>query len=164
MIGEDCFGQFFSSARFKPICSVCQTQMVVMSLQLVIRPVGDDAGQAIASLYKWLSRDASVARYGQVTVGVADQQPGDMGAAVDVINAVFADAGGAAGIGSLLVAFRAWRDTRTQAPIFTIHKEGVTIELAEGSEEECRRVLSVLLPDGANAHPAGITEGDSGDH
>ncbi len=93
---EDCFGQFFSSARFKPICSVCQTQMVVMSLQLVIRPVGDDAGQAIASL--------------------------------------------------------------------TIHKEGVTIELAEGSEEECRRVLSVLLPDGANAHPAGITEGDSGDH
>lgn len=92
-------------------------------MHLVISPAvaGDD--QALVSLYRWLSRDAAMARYGQVTVQATRQQPGGMGAAFDVINAVFADAGALAGIGSLLVAYCAWRETRTQAPAFTIEKE-----------------------------------------
>jgi hypothetical protein len=86
-----------------------------------------------------------------------------MGAAFDVINASFADAGAAAGIGSLLVAYRAWRDTRTQAPAFTIEKDGVTIVVNHGSEQEIRQILSVMLPDAGTAGYKETIEEDSGE-
>jgi hypothetical protein len=74
-----------------------------------------------------------------------------------VINAVFADAGAAAGIGSLLVAYRAWRDTRTRPPAFVIERDGVTVVVNEGSEYEIQRVLNVMLPDATNAGPANVS-------
>jgi len=89
-------------------------------------------------------------------------QPGDMGGAFDVINAMFADAGAAAGIGSLLVAYRAWRDTRTQAPAFTIGKDGVTAVVDRRSEQEIRQILNVMLPD-ADTAGHGTVEEDPGE-
>jgi hypothetical protein len=135
-------------------------------MQLVISLVEAGDGQALASLYHWLACDASVARYGRVTVQALSHQPGDMGVASDVINAVFADAGAAAGIGSLLVAYRTWRDTRTQAPAFKIEKDGVAVVIRQGSEQEIRQILSVMLPDagaGAAGQVGATEEGANGD-
>jgi hypothetical protein len=131
-------------------------------MRLVISTAGDADGQAVASLYRWLSRDASVARYGQVTTQVVSR-PDRMGAAFDVINAVFADAGAAAGIGSLLVAYRAWRDTRTQAPALVITKDGVTVVISQVSEEEIQQTLRVMLPDIDTAKPADTTTAHPGE-
>ena len=66
-----------------------------------------------------------------------------------MISAVFSDAGAVAGVGSLLMAYRAWRDTRTQAPAFMIEKDGVTVVMHQGSEQEIRYVLGVMFPDPA---------------
>jgi hypothetical protein len=130
-------------------------------MRLVIRPIEAGHSQAVVSLYRWLSCDAGLARYGQVTVDAADQEQGRMGGVLDVINAVFADAGAAAGVGSLLVAYWAWRDTRTQAPAFRIEKDGVTVVVDRGSEDELSRVLSVLVPDADATDCAGGSEEDA---
>lgn len=131
----------------------CQnlSDSVTVSMQLIISAVGVSDGQAAASLYRWLSRDATLARYGQVSARTVGERPGDMGAAVDVINAVLADAGAAAGIGSLLVAYRAWRDTRTLAPSFVIEKDGVRVVVNQGSEKEVQQVLNAMLPETSSA-------------
>jgi len=129
-------------------------------MRLVISPVEADGDQALASLYRWLSRDAAVAACGQLSFQSVSQQPGEMGSVLDVITAVFSDAGAAAGVGSLLVAYRSWRDTRTRSPALTIEKDGVTLMVNEGSEQEIRQVLSVMFPVSGAKGPTGT----SGEH
>jgi Effector Associated Constant Component 1 len=131
-------------------------------MKLVISPMEADDGQALVSLYRWLSRDSTVASQGRLTVQTVSQKPGDMGGAIDVINAVFADAGAVAGIGSMLVAYRAWRSTRTQAPAFKIEKEGITVVVEQGSEQEVRRILDAMLPSVHDRGPAETTGEDPG--
>jgi len=125
-----------------------------MHLMINLNGAGD--GKTMASLHRWLSHDARLRQYATLTVQPASPVPGEMGAALDVINAVFADAGAAAGVGSLLVAYRAWRETRTRPPALVIEREGVTITVNDGSEREIRQVIAFLLPaDEAseNRHP-----------
>jgi hypothetical protein len=104
-----------------------------------------------------------VTHYGRVTVQTVSRRADEMGGAFDVINATFADAAAAAGIGSLLVAYRSWRGTRTQAPVFTIEKDGVTVVVDQGSEHEIRQILSVMLPDAGTADHAGAIQEDPGE-
>jgi hypothetical protein len=137
---------------------------LAVSMRLVISPVEDGDDQAVASLYRWLSRDAAVAACGQVRVESIGPQPGEMGSVLDVITAVFSDAGAAAGVGSLLVAYRAWRDTRTRAPSLTIEKDGVTLVVNEGSEEEVRRTLGLFFPGLDVKGPAEATGDDPGEN
>jgi hypothetical protein len=132
-------------------------------MRLVISPVEADSGQALVSLYRWLARDAAVARYGQLTVQAKSLRPGDMGGVFDVINAVFSDAGAMAGIGSMLVAYRAWRDTRTQAPTFMIEKDDVTVVLDQGSEQEIRQILRAMFPDSLSTSQPGTDEEGPGE-
>lgn len=134
-----------------------------MSVQLVISPVDPGDGQAVVSLYRWLSLDAAVARHAQVTVQSVGRQRSEMGGAFDVINAVLADAGAVAGIGSLLVAYRAWRDTRNKAPAFTIEKDGVTVVIDRGSEHEIQQILAMMLPETGIAGHARASEEEPGD-
>lgn len=128
----------------------------MVDVRLVIRPAGADDGRALDSLFRWLSRDTELARHAHLSSAAACRGPGEMGGALDVVNAVFADAGAAAGIGSLLVAYRAWRSTRTQAPAFTIERDGVTVTISQGSEEEVGRVLQLLLPGRPGAGSGGM--------
>lgn len=118
-------------------------------MRLVISPVEADGGRAASSLYRWLSRDQAVGAYGQLNLQSAGQRPGEMGGVLDVITAVFSDGSAVAAIGSLLVAYRAWRDTRTRPPALEVEKDGVTLVVREGSEQEISKVLSVLFPDSA---------------
>lgn len=149
--------------QYQPVDGQFAGFIWVVGMQLMISPVGTDEGQAVVSLYRWLSRDTSVARYGRVTIHAGSRRPGEMGAAVDVINAVFADAGAIAGVGSLLIAYRAWRDTRTQAPAFTVEMDGVTVLVHRGSEEEVEQILSLMRPDRGGIDQVRIAEEDLGE-
>jgi Effector Associated Constant Component 1 len=120
------------------------------TVELRITPLEPVNDQELVSLYRWLSRDAALGRHGRVSLETVTRRPGEMGGAFDVINAVFADASALAGIGGLLLSYRTWRDTRSQAPRVRIEKDGVTIEVENGSEEEVRRIVRTLLP---GAHP-----------
>ena len=111
-------------------------------------------------MYRWLARDAAVGSRAELTAGPAGQRPGDMGAVLDVITAVCSDAGAAAAVGSLLVAYRAWRGTRTHAPAFRIEKDGVTVVVDEASEQEIRQILTVMFPDSGEN---GTAEGAPGE-
>ncbi|GAA2073574.1 hypothetical protein GCM10009780_06860 [Actinomadura alba] len=83
-----------------------------------------------------------------MSLDTVERRPGEMGGAFDVVNAVFADAGAVAGIGSLLVAYRTWRDTRSRAPRLRIEKDGVSVTVENGSDAEIRRIIDVLFPEG----------------
>jgi hypothetical protein len=131
-------------------------------MRLMISPVEADDGGALVSLYRWLSSDAAVASRGQVTVQAVRPQPGGMGGALDVISAVFSDAGAMAGVGSLLVAYRTWRDTRSQAPAFRIEKDDVTVVVYHGSEQEILDVLSVMFPESGAGGQLGAAEEEPG--
>ena len=115
-------------------------------MQFAISLVEADGGQTATSLYRWLSRDSRVTACAEVSLQSGGARPGEMGSVEDLITAVFADAGAMAGVGSLLVAYRAWRDTRTRPPAITIEKDGVTVEVNEGSEQQIRQVLSAFFP------------------
>ena len=114
---------------------------------VTIRVANADEVEALKSLYRWLSRDPELDRHCRVSLAESSQAPAEMSAVADMINAVFADAGAAAGIGSLLVAFRSWRETRTQAPAFTIEKDGVTVVVNHGSAQEVYPLLDALRHD-----------------
>ncbi|XVQ10280.1 effector-associated constant component EACC1 [Spirillospora sp. CA-255316] len=86
----------------------------------------------LASLHRWLSQDAAFARHARVSRDSVAPTPGGMGGAFDVINAVLADAGAVAGLGSLLIAFKTWRATRSRPPAMTIRYGDVTVTVAEG--------------------------------
>lgn len=133
-------------------------------MQLVISPIEDSDGEALASLYQWLSGDAEVSRHGRLSAEAVRHQPGDMGVAIDVINAVFADTSAAAAIGSLLVAYRAWRDTRTHAPAIKIEKDGVTVLVDRRSDNEIRQILESLLQGAGPATDTGKTGEDPEEH
>ncbi|MEU8802440.1 hypothetical protein [Spirillospora sp. NPDC048819] len=113
----------------------------------------DADGQELKSLYRWLSRDGMLMRHAQVSFEQADR-PGEMGGVFDLINVLLADASAVAGMGSLAVALKTWRGTRSRPAAITIEHNGVIITLTEGSEEEIRSLLDRLSP------PA---EGEPGD-
>jgi hypothetical protein len=110
--------------------------------------------EELKSLYRWLSRDMMLSQHAKVSFQQGDHRPGEMGGVFDLINVLLADAGVVAGIGSLAVAVKTWRGTRSRPPAIKIERNGVTITVAEGSEEEIRSLLDRLLP------PAG--EGGTG--
>lgn len=116
-------------------------------MELRITPVESGNDQELVSLYRWLLRDAAVGRQGRISLDTVTRRPGEMGGAFDVINAVFADASALAGIGGLLIAYRTWRDTRSQAPRVRIERDGVSIVVENGSEDEIQRIVRTLLPD-----------------
>jgi len=107
--------------------------------------VGTDDGSELVSLYRWLSGDAAVADRVQVVVETRDGQHGAMGGAFNVINAMFADGSAVAAIGSLFLAYRTWRDTRQTPPALKIEKDGVTVLVNSGSDQEMRHVVELML-------------------
>jgi hypothetical protein len=69
-----------------------------------------------------------------------------MGGTVAVNNEMLADASAIAGVGSLLIAYKTWRGTRSRPPAVTIRYGDVTVTVAEGSEQEIQPLLDALLP------------------
>ena len=107
---------------------------------MLIRVDGDDQN-ALGSLQRWLAGDPELRRSSTFELVPSHPSPGEMGPVFDVINAVISDG---TGLGSLIVAYLAWRDSRPHAPAVRIERDGVVVNLAEGSPEAIDEVLSAL--------------------
>jgi len=99
-----------------------------------------DDGEGAASFYRWLSEDAQVRRALTVALDDAEAGPGQMGAA-DVLSVIMTQL---TGIGSLAVAFAAWRDSRARTPTVKFTLGGGTIECGAESVEQLTAALVAL--------------------
>ncbi|ARF53871.1 effector-associated constant component EACC1 [Streptomyces gilvosporeus] len=102
---------------------------------------GESDDRSLTSLYRWLGRDPEVVRHAQVSLVPRQAQPGDMGDAFEVINAVVANA---IALGGLVVACATWRGSRSAAPPVRIERDGVTITVEDGSPESVHRIVAAL--------------------
>jgi hypothetical protein len=109
-------------------------------MNLLISIDGDDQG-SLGSLQRWLAADPELRRSCTFELVPSHPRPGEMGPVFDVINAVISDG---TGLGSLLIAYMAWRDSRPHAPAVRIERDGVVVNLAEGSPEVVDEVLAAL--------------------
>lgn len=104
----------------------------------------EQGARELRSLHAWLRNDASVRRSSTLEVkedGVP--QPGQMGAALEVIKMVTENGWSAA---SFVMAVVAWKRTRPQSPPITIDRDGTTttLTLTNCSDEEVQRVIRIL--------------------
>lgn len=113
--------------------------------KLVIRAHNDRDHETLDSLFRWLILDATLSRYCKVTSETVARRPGEMGGAIDLISAVFAGVGAMAGVGSLLVAYRSWRDSRPDVPMLSIEGNGVTVYLEGSSDQEVQQAVFAIL-------------------
>lgn len=107
-------------------------------LNLRIEPVDDDPG-VTSSLYRWLRDDMAAGPDGEIALESVTG-PGQMGAA-DVITAVLTQL---TGVGSLAIAFSAWRGSRSRPPAVRFTLEGDSIELDADSAEVLTAALTAL--------------------
>ncbi|TDD27803.1 hypothetical protein E1287_33860 [Actinomadura sp. KC06] len=114
-------------------------------MELQFRLVGDVPRADVSSLHRWLERDEEVRRSAVVSLADARSRPDDMGGVADIITVIFADAGAVAGIGSLVIAYRSWRENCGQGGMsLVIEQDGQRVTLTGGSEEELRQVLETF--------------------
>jgi hypothetical protein len=107
-----------------------------------IRIDGDDEGQELLSLHRWLADDPDV-----TSQAVLRLEPraatgfGEMGGAFDAVVAVLSDG---IALGSLIVAYQSWRDSRPRPPAVSIECRGTVVSLADGSPGTVRRLVEAL--------------------
>jgi membrane-associated two-gene conflict system component 1 (EACC1) len=90
-----------------------------------------DDGPGLVSLHSWLLRSPELTRHSTVRM-MAGRGGGSMGA-VETIGVVVSSA---TAIGSLLVAYRAWRDARVKPPAMTITINQFIVPMDDPSAEE----------------------------
>ena len=101
----------------------------------------DDEGQALASLHQWLVQDPDVTRWSTVSLEAGGNVPGEMGPVFDVVTVVLSNS---IALGSLIVAYLSWRDSRPRPPTVSIERDGVVVSLAGSSPETVSRVIEAL--------------------
>ncbi|MET7421429.1 hypothetical protein [Dactylosporangium sp. NPDC005555] len=110
-----------------------------------------DDEESLRQLYRWL-RDDEIYRTVRVSLTPAAPRPGEMGAALEVVNAVVSNG---IALGGLLLAVVTWRGTRPRPPRVRIVRGDVTVELdGAASPEEIRRLVDTLDPPGDDEPPA----------
>ncbi|MFG2289052.1 hypothetical protein ACGFOU_23665 [Streptomyces sp. NPDC048595] len=115
---------------------------------------GEDAGEAVRSLYAWLSGDPEVAGGAGLSLVRRAEEPGRMGPVAEAVQAVF-DSG--VQLASLVVAVAGWRSTRPRGDRVHIERAGVRVTVDGGDPEAVARVLRAL---GEGADPrSGDDEG-----
>jgi Effector Associated Constant Component 1 len=98
-----------------------------------------DDGPSLTSLHSWLLRTPEVSRH--CTVRMVAGRGGESMGPVETVGVVVSSA---TAIGSLLVAYRAWRDARAKPPAMTITINQFIVSLDDPSAEE---KLIAELPD-----------------
>lgn len=94
----------------------------------------------LRSLQGWLRREPAT-RGAAVSLEGKASAPGSMGQLIDVLQLVTGNGWSAA---SFVMSVLAWRQTRPKPPRMVIRHGDVEVSLAEGTEEEVRRIVSVL--------------------
>jgi hypothetical protein len=103
---------------------------------------GDDEGQDLPSLHRWLTDDPDVARRSIVYLEPREAaRTGEMGGVFDAIIAVLSDG---IALGSLIVAYLSWRDSRPRPPAVSIECGGAVVNLTDGSPEAVSRIVAAL--------------------
>lgn len=102
-----------------------------------------DDEESLRQLYMWL-RDDDIRRSVPVRLTPTAPVPGQMGGALEVINALVSNG---IALGGLLMAIVAWRESRPRAPRVRIERDGTVVELTGSSPEEIRRVVEALAPE-----------------
>jgi hypothetical protein len=114
-------------------------------LELRIRIHDDEDGNALVSLHRWLAQDQDVTRWAAVNLISESGGQGDMGAAFDAITAVVSNS---IGLGSLVIAYLSWRDSRSHPSAATIEHERVVINITDISPENVGRLVEALSGQG----------------
>ena len=104
-----------------------------------IEPVDNEDPATAASLYRWLRDDPDSRRDLDVALD-SEPRPGQMGA-FDVITALVTES---TGIGSLAVAFAAWRDSRRRPPTVKVSLGADAVVLSADSVEQLTAALTEL--------------------
>jgi hypothetical protein len=108
-----------------------------------------DRSHDLVSMHHWLSRNADLVRHARVRLRSADSGP-HMGA-MDVIDVVLSNTLAAA---SLLVAYRAWRESRTDPPTVEFEINGIRIVVTDATPETLEALteaMRALPPPGHDA-------------
>lgn len=105
-----------------------------------IQIAGDRQEYELRSLQGWLRREPAT-RGAAVTLGGKAPEPGSMGQLVDVLQLVTGNGWSAT---SFVLSVLAWRQTRPSPPRVVIRHGDVEVSLAEGTDEEVRRVVAAL--------------------
>jgi hypothetical protein len=111
-----------------------------MELRMFIE--GDADGTQLTSLGRWLADDPATAPLVIALEQTGEPVPGSGGAPVDVIGAAADDA---AGIGSLVVAYLAWRESRPGRPRARIEHDGAFVLLTDITPDDVDAVVRRLL-------------------
>jgi hypothetical protein len=102
----------------------------------------DDEEQELIYLHRWFTEDPEVSRNSVIRLAQrVPSQPGEMGGAFEAIIAILSDG---TALGSLIISFLAWRDSRPRPPTVSIECRGITVNLSEGSPETVRRMVAAL--------------------
>ncbi|MFH8681367.1 hypothetical protein [Streptomyces lydicus] len=99
------------------------------------------AGEAVRSLFTWLSADPGVAFEAGLSLVRRVEEPGPMGPALEAVEAVFDSA---VQLASLVVAVAGWRSTRPRGARVHIERAGVRVTVDGGDAEAVARVVRAL--------------------
>jgi hypothetical protein len=110
---------------------------------------GDDEGQDLMSLYRWLTDDPDVTSQATLRIESRVATPGEMGGAFDAIIAVLSDG---IALGSLIVAYQSWRDSRPRQSSVSIEFHGAVVNLTDGTPETVKRIVEALSEQAGQGH------------
>lgn len=110
-------------------------------MAISIRMNGSEADEELQSLYGWLRDDRSVRGCAHVSLRSAETKPGEMGGAVEAVQVVLDEGFNAA---NLLLAYLAWRGTRSARVDATIERGDTKISLTNASPETITSIATRL--------------------
>ncbi|MFJ1744864.1 hypothetical protein ACIOJD_01280 [Streptomyces sp. NPDC088116] len=110
-------------------------------MQVDIIVDGEGSDEFLTSLYRWLAQDPDVRYQARVSLSPRQTGPGEMGGALEVINAVVTNG---IALGGLAVACATWRAARPAAPAVRIQRGEVTITVEDGSPDTVNRIVEAL--------------------
>jgi hypothetical protein len=102
---------------------------------------GDDEGQMLASLHQWVLQDQDVNRWSRVTLEAGNAAPGEMGPVFDVVTVTLSNS---IALGSLIMTYLSWRDSRPHQPTVSIERDGVVVSLTDTSPEKVSEIIEMF--------------------
>lgn len=110
-------------------------------MEVKIRVYDDPDGLALPSLHRWLAQDTDLPRGTIVRLDLAACTTSDMGGTLDAITAMVNDG---IALGSLIVAYQAWRDSRSQQRKVIIEYGKIRVDLSDTSPEIVSDLVKAL--------------------
>ncbi|MEU6104410.1 effector-associated constant component EACC1 [Streptomyces flaveolus] len=107
--------------------------------------VAKDAETELRSLARWLAADEETGRYAHgVLASAGPPDPEHMGTVLDVLSLSL---GSGLAAGQLALAIAQWRTARRGAPLVTLHRNGMRVEIRDADAETVRLLTEMLTDD-----------------